>query len=130
MLLRAGRLCEGIAQFVGILHPELSLEALDERVADALSSDRRMYSEALATDQPSVVSWAPTTSEWAGLTQPTLVIEGNLSWEWIREIAAKVAELLPRGELVTLGGLDHGAPFSAPDIVAQTIVAFIDRVVD
>jgi pimeloyl-ACP methyl ester carboxylesterase len=38
-------------------------------------------------------------------------------------------ELLPNGELVTLEGLDHGAPWSAPDTLAQITIEFIDRVV-
>jgi pimeloyl-ACP methyl ester carboxylesterase len=127
-LFRAGRIHEGIAQFIGTMDPELSSEALDEFAADALSSDHRMYWEAHAMECPLVVSWAPTSSEWARLTQPALVIAGDLSGEWIQELAAKVAELLPCSELATLNGLDHGAPLSAPDIVARRVVEFVDRV--
>jgi len=127
-LFRAGRLHEAVAQFRGILHPDLSPEALDERAADILSSDRRAGWESLATEMPSIVSWCPTLAEWARLTQPALVMEGDRTGEVLRAIAAKVAERLPCGELVALEGLDHSAPFSAPDVVAQTMVAFIDRV--
>lgn len=42
-LFRAGRIHEGIAQFVGTMDPELSTEALDEFAADALSGDSRMH---------------------------------------------------------------------------------------
>ena len=128
-LLRAGRIHEGSAQLWGVFNPELSPEASDGFAANALSSDDRMYWEALATDQPLVVSWSPTPAAWARLAQPTLVIEGDLSWEWSREMTAKVLELLPNGELATLKGLEHGAPMKAPDIVAQTTVEFINRVV-
>ena len=127
-LFHAGRLEEAVAAFWGVLRPELSPEALDEAVANILASDGRAGWESLATEMPSIVSWCPTPEEWARITQPTLLIEGDLSWAWIRELAARVAELLPRGELATLEGLDHSAPFSAPDVVAQRIVAFIDRV--
>jgi len=56
-------------------------------------------------------------------------MEGDHSADVMRAVAAKVAELLPRGELVTLKGLDHSAPSEAPDVVAQRIIEFIDRVV-
>jgi pimeloyl-ACP methyl ester carboxylesterase len=43
-------------------------------------------------------------------------------------VATRVAELLPRGELATLEGLGHDAPLRAPDVVAQRIIEFIDRI--
>ena len=66
--------------------------------------------------------------EWARLTLPALVLEGDRTGEVLRVTAARVAELLPNGELATLEGLDHSAPWSAPDIVAQRIIEFVDRV--
>ena len=127
-LLRQGRIREGIAQLIGILDPELSPDAVDEFAATALSPDHRMGWESFATEQPLVVSWAPTPAEWARLTQPALVMQGDRTGEVLRAVAAKVTELLPRGELATLEGLDHLAPWEAPDVVAQTTVEFIDRV--
>jgi pimeloyl-ACP methyl ester carboxylesterase len=55
-------------------------------------------------------------------------MEGDHTGEVLQSVAARVSELLPRGELVTLEGLDHLAPVRAPDVVARTIVAFVDRV--
>jgi pimeloyl-ACP methyl ester carboxylesterase len=127
-LFRAGRLREGIEGFQRIIHSELSPEALAERVAERLSPDRGPRWEALATEQPLVVSWCPTASEWAQLTHPALVLEGDHTGEVLRSVAARVSELLPHGELATLKGLDHGAPVRAPDVVAQKIIEFIDRV--
>lgn len=126
-LFSAGRIHEGIAQFIGTLNPELSPEALEQSATDALSSDRRKPWEAHAMECEVVINWAPTPLEWARLTQPTLVIEGDGTVEFLRETAAKVAEMLPRGELATLEGLDHSAPWSAPDVVAQSTIEFIDR---
>ena len=128
-LLRAGRIDEGVEQSFRLFMPELSPEAVAEQSASALSSDDRGVVRAFATDQPLVVSWSPTPSGWARLAQPTLVIEGDLSWEWIRETAAKVTELLPNGELTTLKGCRHLAPLEAPNVVAQTTVEFINRIV-
>jgi hypothetical protein len=56
-------------------------------------------------------------------------MEGDCTGEVLRAVAAKVSELLPHGELATLKGLDHGAPWSAPDVVAQRIIEFVKRVV-
>ena len=75
-----------------------------------------------------VVSWGPTPEEWARLTQPALVMEGDRTLASLRATAVKVAELLPRGKLTTLTGLDHGAPRAAPEVVAQRIVEFVDGV--
>ena len=128
-LFGAGRLHEAIARFWMILDPDLSPEAAEERAAGILTSDRRMGWESMATEQPLVVTWAPAPAEWARITQPALVMEGDRTVGLVlRAIATRVAELLPRGELVTLPGLDHGAPWSAPDVVAQRTIEFIDRV--
>ena len=75
-----------------------------------------------------VVSWAPTPAEWARLTQPALVMEGDRTLASLRATAVEVSELLPRGELATLEGLDHGAFWAAPDVVAKRIIEFVDRV--
>jgi pimeloyl-ACP methyl ester carboxylesterase len=127
-LFRAGRLHEAVTEFMGIIQPELSPKALAERVADFLSPEKKPRWESMATEQPLVVSWCPTPSEWAQLTQPALVIEGDRTGEVLRAVAARVSELLPRGELATLEGLDHSAPWSAPDVVSQRAIEFIDRV--
>jgi pimeloyl-ACP methyl ester carboxylesterase len=127
-LFRAGRLPEAIAAFLGVLHPDLSPKELDEQVTGILASNGRAGWESLPTEMPAIVSWCPTPTEWIRITQPALLMKGDRSWEWIQELAARVAELLPRGELWTLEGLDHGAPGRAPDVVAAKIVEFIDRV--
>lgn len=123
-LLRAGRIDEAVEEFFSVHNPEMSPEAVAQQLAE-----RRPYWEAFAMDQLLVVSWAPTPSQWARLTQPTLIVKGDrTAASWYRECAARMMELLPNGELVTLKGLDHGAPWSAPDILAQTAAEFIDRV--
>jgi len=128
-LFRAGRLHEAVAQFMGVLRPELTPEALEELAAESLAPDWRPVWESVATEQPLVVSWCPTLAEWARLTQPALVMEGDRTGEVLRAVAARVSELLPCGELATLEGLDHLAPWNAPGIVAQRIIEFIERVV-
>jgi pimeloyl-ACP methyl ester carboxylesterase len=127
-LFLAGRLDEAVTQFWSVLHPELSPQALAERVAGFLSPKQRPRWASMATEQPLVSSWTPTPTEWARIAHPARVIEGDRTGEVLRSIAARVAELLPRGELVTLDGLDHMAPWNAPEVVAQRAVEFIDHV--
>ena len=127
-LFLAGQLHKAVTQFWSVLHPELSPEALAERVASFLSPKHKARWESMATEQPLVSSWTPTPAEWARIPQPALVLEGDRTGEVLRSIAARVAELLPRGELVTLEGLDHMAPRDAPEVVAQRVIEFIDRV--
>jgi pimeloyl-ACP methyl ester carboxylesterase len=123
-LLQAGQIEEGVKQFFSIHTPDLSPETL----AKWLSPDNRAFWQAFAWDQLLVVSWAPAPEEWAGLTQPTLLIQADrTAASWYREVGARMMELLPNAEKVTLKGQDHGAIGEAPDVVAQKAVEFIDR---
>jgi pimeloyl-ACP methyl ester carboxylesterase len=125
-LLRADRIDESYVAFFRIHNPEMSVQDL----AEPLSPERRKNWEAFAKDQLLVVSRAPTPSEWERLTQPTLIIQGDrTAASWYRECSGRMMELLPNGELVTLKGLDHGALWSAPDVLAQRTIEFVDRVV-
>lgn len=128
-LFRDGRIHDAIEKFMGIIHPELSAETLDKYASDFLSSDDRWRWEAMATEQPLNVSWAPTSQEWRRFTQPAIVMEGDRTGEVLRAVAAKVSEQLPNGELVTLKGVNHSAPWEAPDIVAETTFKFINSVI-
>jgi pimeloyl-ACP methyl ester carboxylesterase len=129
-LFRAGRLHEAVSSFEQAAHPELSPAAADECAATYLASDWRAGWEAFVTEMSVVVTWSPMPEQWAQLTQPALVMTGDCTVEALPEIAARVAEMLPHGELAILEGQDHGAPLGAPDVVAQRTVEFIDRVLE
>ncbi len=123
-LLRAGRIEEAHKEFCSIHAPNQPPEDVAKGFAE-----RRPYWETFAKDQLLVVSWAPTVSQWERLTQPTLIIKGDrTSASWYRECTARMMELLPNGEMVTLEGAGHGAPWSHTDVLARTAVGFIDRV--
>jgi pimeloyl-ACP methyl ester carboxylesterase len=126
---RTGPLHEAMSQFSRALNPELSPQAADERATENLSSDRRAGCESFATEMSVVVTWGPMPGQWAQLTQPALVMTGDCTFEALPEIAVRVSERLPNGELEILEGQHHGAPMAAPDVLAQRTVAFIDRVV-
>jgi len=123
--LRAGRTEEGVKAFCRIHNPTMTADA----VAAQLSPERRPVWEAFARDQLLVVSWAPTPAEWARLIQPTLIVQADqTAASWYREIGARIMGLLPNAQTTTLQGYDHGAIWSAPDVVAQRTIAFVDRV--
>jgi pimeloyl-ACP methyl ester carboxylesterase len=79
----------------------------------------------MAAEEQAVVRWEPTPAQWRSLMCPALVLEGDRTVGWLREVAAIVARRLPHGALQTLRGLDHLAPVEAPEVVAATIRAFI-----
>jgi pimeloyl-ACP methyl ester carboxylesterase len=108
-LLRAGQLRETIIEFWGTFFPDQSPEQRRE-VADAALATNRSGWESFAKEHPVVAVWSPTPAEWSRITQPALVLAGGSTVGWFQELAAKVAELLPRGELGMLEGLGHGAP--------------------
>lgn len=53
---------------------------------------------------------------------PTLVIAGGASPDFFRDIAARIAELLPNGTLTVLEGQDHGA---RAEVVAPVVTEFL-----
>ena len=126
-LLAAGRLREALVQFIHTLHPDHTPESWDEFATSALSPENRAAWESFGMEEAVVVGWAPSPEEWARLTQPVLVLEGDRTVGWLRDVAARVAELLPHGELGTLEGLDHLAPQEGPDLVAQRTMDFVER---
>jgi pimeloyl-ACP methyl ester carboxylesterase len=56
------------------------------------------------------------------ITIPTLVLAGSASPRFFRDAATRIAELLPNGMHVVLGGEDHGAP---ADVVAPVVADFL-----
>jgi pimeloyl-ACP methyl ester carboxylesterase len=59
---------------------------------------------------------------WSSATQPTLVIGGGDSPEWMRRAAAKVADALPAGEVRVLPGQTHEFD---PAVLAPAMLEFL-----
>jgi pimeloyl-ACP methyl ester carboxylesterase len=59
---------------------------------------------------------------WDAATQPTLVIAGGDSPEWMQRAAAKVAEALPAAEVRVLAGQTHQFD---PRVLAPAMVEFV-----
>jgi pimeloyl-ACP methyl ester carboxylesterase len=126
-LLAAGRLREALVHFISLMHPDHPPESWDEFATAALLPENRAAWQSFAMEESVVVGWSPSPDEWARLTLPALVLEGDRTVGWLRAVAARVAELLPNGESGELEGLDHLAPQEAPDVVANRTMEFIDR---
>jgi pimeloyl-ACP methyl ester carboxylesterase len=58
---------------------------------------------------------------WASIKQPTLVIDGGASPQWIRHAAQSLAAILPNAWYRTLAGQQHGAD---PAVLAPLLVEF------
>ncbi|MDL4820240.1 alpha/beta fold hydrolase [Actinomadura opuntiae] len=59
----------------------------------------------------------------AGITVPALVAYGGAGPEPMKQVARRLAELLPDGTLAELEGQSHDA---APDVLASTLTAFFE----
>ena len=53
---------------------------------------------------------------------PTLVIAGDASPDFFRDIAVRIADQLPKGKLAELAGQDHGASAA---VVAPVVAEFL-----
>ena len=78
-------------------------------------------------DQAVVITWCPSEAELHQMTQPVLIIEGDQSPAVLRNICHLLHDQLGNSELITIKCLDHGAHSRAPDVLAKTIIDFIDH---
>lgn len=71
------------------------------------------------------ISYRFSPIDVAGVAVPTMLILGELSGPELGETARRVADALPRSEVITLPGQGHGAMFSAPELLASEIRRFL-----
>lgn len=57
----------------------------------------------------------------ASVTLPTLVMAGGASWDWIRNTAQTLADVLPNGQYRVLEGQEHNV---APEVMAPALKEF------
>jgi pimeloyl-ACP methyl ester carboxylesterase len=107
----------------------LTAAGMPDEIVEAISNDPRM--QALA---PTMVYDHEVMGDFTGGTIPanlvqtiripTLVIAGGASPDFFRQIATRIVELLPDGQLSVLEGHDHGAP---ADVVAPVVAQFLAK---
>ena len=64
-----------------------------------------------------------STRQWASISQPALVMDGQLSPPWMRNAVQTVAAALPNATYRTLAGQTHGAD---PAVVAPVLIDFFE----
>ena len=64
-----------------------------------------------------------STRQWASISQPALVMDGQLSPPWMRNAVQTVAAALPNTTYRTLAGQTHGAD---PALVAPVLIGFFE----
>jgi len=72
-------------------------------------------------------SWITITpDEVKRIRTPVLVIKGEVSPLFLREVAVKLDSLLPNSQLFTLPKSSHGLQSSNPKVFNKTVLSFID----
>ena len=71
------------------------------------------------------LSWDP--EEAGRVTVPTLLLVGDTDPHPLADEAAAVADALPDARIAVLEGQGHEADITAPDLVAEAIVEFVDH---
>lgn len=126
-LAQDGRAEEMMVRFLEAVMPP---EALDDfrqspiwpafaAVGLTLEHDYRVLAEARQGDDP--------PARWSGITAPSLVLDGDQSFPFMKAGADWVARGLPGAERRTLSGQDHGYD---PKRMAPIIIEFLGRLRD
>ena len=61
-----------------------------------------------------------------GVRQPALLLLGAASPPWAGEITRQLAATLPSAIVTEMAGVDHRALDTAPDLVTEAVIAFLD----
>jgi pimeloyl-ACP methyl ester carboxylesterase len=73
-----------------------------------------------------VVGYRFEPSRFQRLATPTLVLVGEESPGWRREAMARLQTTLPQAELRILAGQAHLATHTAPELLTEEIVSFLE----
>jgi pimeloyl-ACP methyl ester carboxylesterase len=81
----------------------------------------------LPREGSAVVSYRFDPSRFQRLATPTLVLVGEESPGWRHEAMTRLQTALPHAELQILAGQGHLATHTAPELLAENIVSFLQR---
>ena len=97
----------------------------DEFVAQAKAAPWWPWQEALAHtlayDATIMADYLLPVERAATVTTPTIVMAGGASWDWMRNTAQKLAEILPNGTYLMLEGQSHDV---SAEVMAQALEKF------
>jgi pimeloyl-ACP methyl ester carboxylesterase len=83
--------------------------------------------QVLPREGATVVAYRFDPSRFQRLATPTLVLVGEESPGWRREAMTRLQAALSNAELRVLAGQGHLATHTAPDLLAEEIVTFLER---
>ena len=81
----------------------------------------------LPREGAAVVGYRFDPSRFQRLTTPTLVLVGEESPGWRREAMTRLQTTLSHAELRILAGQGHLATHTAPELLAEEIVSYLER---
>jgi pimeloyl-ACP methyl ester carboxylesterase len=83
--------------------------------------------QVLPREGAAILGYRFEPSRFQRLTTPVLVLVGEESPGWRRDAMSHLQMSLPQAELRTLTGQGHVATHTAPELLAQEIVSFLQR---
>jgi pimeloyl-ACP methyl ester carboxylesterase len=83
--------------------------------------------QVLPREGAAVVAYRFDPSRFERLATPTLVLVGEESPSWRREAMTRLQTTLPQAEPRILAGQGHLATHTAPELLAEEIVSFLER---
>ena len=98
-----------------------------ESLPEPTKEQRRQEGPALVAELRSIRSPAPAPYGPALITMPVVIGRGTRSKPHHQEAAGRLAEALPKGELVVIDGADHGIHLSDPAAFAALIRRAVER---
>lgn len=87
--------------------------------------DQLRYVETAADDVNIARSYVLEPERLATVTIPVLLVMGGASPDWMQLGVSKFAEALPNAHVETIEGHGHNAQFTAPDVLAAKMRAFL-----
>jgi pimeloyl-ACP methyl ester carboxylesterase len=88
--------------------------------------DQLRYVVTAADDVNIARSYILEPERLAQITAPVLLLVGGTSLDWMKLGVSKFGEALPNSRTEEIEGQGHNAQFSAPDVLAEKIRAFLD----
>lgn len=102
-------------------------EAVDRMQAGPYWPTIAALATAASHDPRVVAGYQPDVDLLAEIDTPVLVLQGSQSDPWLQACAEAVADLLPNAEVKVLLGEGHFAMYTAPQMLADEVAAFLRR---
>ena len=99
-------------------------EAIDEFRRSPVWSLRASMTPTWAREVRAIDAFGDDLDRFTGLTTPTLLVTGELSPPVLLDISRRLDEALPNSRLVQIPGHAHEAYLTAPEALAEEILAF------